>query len=209
MSRWWLSSVAALALVAAPPAFAQAQDDTTKPGAIKPGAMAEITAQTFIAKALESGQQEEALGRLAERKAQSAEVRQLADKLVSDHKAVNEQLRLLARDNGTRAAPRTPSGAAKPDARPASPPAASPGAAPSTSPEYKRLEGLSGSAFDKAWLDVIVQGHETSVELYERASDSLPAGAAKKLATDSLPKIKDHLQQAKSLQQEITEKKAR
>ena len=207
MLRWWLSSVAALALLSAPPAFAQTQNDTTKPGATKPGTQADMTAQMFVSKALESGQKEVALARLAEQKAENAELKQFADKLASDHKAVNEQLQILARDDKTGAAPKAQSDATKPSTGSSSPPsAAAPGAAPSTSPEYTRLQGLSGSEFEKAFLDVIVQGHEKSVELYEDASESLPEGAAKRLAADTLPKIKDHLEQAKSLQQQLTKK---
>lgn len=210
MSRWWLTSIAALALVAAPPAIAQTQNDTTKPGATKPGSEAKLTAQMFVARALESGQKEMAAAQLAVQKAASAELKQFADKLASDHKAVNEQLQILARDDKTGAAPKGQSDSTKPGTGQASPPsAAAPGAAPSASAEMTRLQGLSGSAFDKAFLDMIVQGHEKSVELYEDASETLPEGAAKKLAADTLPKIKDHLQQAKSLQQQITDKKNR
>lgn len=192
MTRW-IVPFAAAAIALTPAAFAE----TGKPDANQ--ADTKLTAASFVQQALQSGEKEAGLAQLAADKSQNTEIKQFAQMIVADHKRVNEQLRLVAhRDVGGDQRPAAPSD---------SPPAVTPGARPSESPEQKRLGQLSGAEFDKAFLDMMVQGHEKSVDLYERAGQSLPAGAAKKLAEDTLPKIKQHLEQAKSLQGQVNEKK--
>lgn len=194
MTKSWITPLAALAaalaVVLAPLAHAQTKTETKS----------DLTAATFAQKALESGEKEAALSKLAGEKASSADIKQFAQMLAQGHTQVNEQLRLIAQ--GDKAMPpktgTTPSSPGQRSDSASPPVGVSPGAAPAQSPEYQKLNGLSGPAFDKAYLDTMIEGHEKSVALYEQASTSLD-GAAKKLATETLPKIKDHLQQAKNL----------
>lgn len=192
----WIAPIAAVAIAFAPAAFAQ-----TTPGDAKPDMNKgdwKYTPQTFTQAALMAGEKEVALSELAATKAQDAKVKEFAQMLASAHKQVNEQLRLVAKD--AMGASRTDPPAA------ASPPAASPGAAPSRPPEHTQLMGMSGTAFDKAYVDMLVASHEQSFELYEYATETLPVGAAKKLAEDTLPKIEEHLEQAKSLKAQMMNK---
>jgi len=194
MTKSWIAPLAALAaalaVVLAPLAHAQLKTETKS----------DLTAATFARKALEAGETEAALSKLAGEKASSTDIKQYAQMLAQGHAQANEQLRLIA--EGDKAAPpKTGTAPSAPGQRSdrASPPAGvSPGAAPALSPEYRTLNGLSGPAFDKVYLEIMIEGHEKSVALYEQASTSLD-GAAKKLASETLPKIKDHLQQAKNL----------
>ena len=191
MRTLWMAPLAALAMLAAP--VAQAETKTTGQ-----------TDASFVQQALMSGQEEVALAKLASEKAESGELKQFAQMLVSDHTAVNEQLALLTQRDGAAPAPRDNTKRGGTDT---APPATSPGAAPS-SPKLDELGKLSGPAFDKRFLAIIVEGHEKSVTLYEKESTSGTNPAAKKLATETLPKIKEHLQQAKSLQAQTMEKKS-
>ena len=194
MPKSWIAPLAlaaALAIVLAPLAHAQLKTD----------AKSDLTAATFAQKALESGEKEAALSKLAGEKGVGADIKQYAQMLAQGHTQLNEQLRLIA--EGDKAMP--PKTGTVPWHRSdgASPPAGvSPGAAPAQSPEYQKLNSLAGPAFDKAYLDAMIEGHQKSVELYDQASRSLD-GAAKKLASEMLPKIKDHLQQAKNLRAQI------
>jgi putative membrane protein len=191
MRPLWIAPIAALIVAFAP--LAQAQTKTEK------------SADTgFVQQALKSGQEEVALAKLAADKAQSSELKQLAQMLVSDHTAVNEQLQLLVQRDGAATTP--PDGSKRGGMESATPPPTAPGAAPS-SPKADELAKLSGSEFDKKFLAMIVEGHEKSVELYSSEAEKGTNPAAKKLATETLPKIKEHLQQAKSLQEQLTEKK--
>ena len=194
MPKSWIAPLAlaaALAITLAPLAHAQLKTD----------AKSDLTAATFAQKALESGEKEAALSKLAGEKGVGADIKQYAQMLAQGHTQLNEQLRLIA--EGDKAMPPKTGTAPWHRSDSASPPAGvSPGAAPAQSPEYQKLNGLAGPAFDKAYLDAMIEGHQKSVELYDQASRSLD-GAAKKLASEMLPKIKDHLQQAKNLRAQI------
>ena len=189
MRTSWIATLAVLVLAAAPAAQAE-------------NAAADKGDAAFVQQALKSGQEEVAIAKLAAEKAQSAEVKQLAQMLVSDHTAVNEQLALLAQRPGAAPAPKDgPRGDA-------SPPPAAPGGAPS-SPKLDELGKLSGAEFDKRFLAIIAEGHEKSVELWNKEAETGANPAAKKLATETLPKIRSHLQQAKSLLQTTEKKQSR
>src|SRR5262245_39360690 len=185
MRTLWIAPIAALVVAFAP--LAQAETKSGK------------TADTsFVQQALKSGQEDVALAKIAAEKAQSGDVKQLAQMLVSDHTQVNEQLQLLAqRDDGAAPAPRD--GSKRSGTESATPPSTAPGAAPSSA-KADELAKLSGAEFDKKFLAMIIEGHVKSVELYSTESEKGANPAAKKLATETLPKIKQHLQQAKSLQ---------
>lgn len=194
----WIAPFAVLVMLAAP----AMQAETKTNGKADAG---------FIQQALKSGQEEVELAKLAADKAQSGALKQLAQMLVSDHSAVNEQLALLAQRDGAAPSPRdgtqSPPGAGRSGTE-TTPPSTAPGAAPS-SPALDELGKLSGVAFDQRFLAIIVEGHEKSVVLYETESKSGANPAAKKLATETLLKIEQHLQQAKSLQRETMERKSR
>lgn len=208
MRTFWIAPVAALAAAAAPLASAETQKPTTPAERQTEGPAQQRTkADTaFIQQALKSGGEEAEIAKLAVEKSQSAEIKQFAQMLVSDHTAVNEQLALLAQRNGAASAPRDGTKRGDTDSM-RLPPTASPGAAPS-SPKAQQLSKLSGAQFDQQFMMMIVDGHEKSVELYTREAEGGTDPAAKKLASETLPKIKEHLQQAKSLQQQLTNKKS-
>lgn len=190
MPRPWIAPLAALLVAAAPLAQAQTKDDPK----------AAATAG-FVQQALKSGEEDVAIAKLAAEKSQNGEIKQFAQILVSDHTAVNEQLALLAKRDGAAPAPKQPG-----QTDSSSPPSGmAPGAAP-TVPKVERLNALSGAAFDKQFLALVIDGHEKAVELYQTESQSGASPATKKLASETLPKIKEHLEQAKSLRQQVKDK---
>ncbi len=196
MKKLWIAPLAALIVAVAPLAQAQTQTQKGTDKAADSG---------FVQQVLKSGEEEVVIATLGAEKAQNSDLKQFAQMLVSDHSALNEQLRLLAQRNGATPAPRDGSRRGGTDS--ASPPSATaPGAAPS-SPKLQQLGQLSGSEFDKKFLEIMIEGHEKSVELYSAEAEKGANPAVKKLATEALPKIKEHLQQAKSLQQQLMEKK--
>ena len=62
-----------------------------------------------------------------------------------------------------------------------------------------QLAKLKGAAFDKAYLDHMVQGHEQAVQLFEKEKKSLPANDLTRWAARTLPVIREHLRLAKEL----------
>lgn len=213
MRTSWITPLAALMVAAVPLAQAQTQKETQPPTQrqTQPQTQGQTQNRTradssFVQQALKSGEEEVVLAKMAAEKSQNGELKEFAQMLVSDHTQLNEQLRLLAQRNGATPAPRDGSKRSGTDS--ASPPSATaPGAAPS-SPKAQELSQLSGSDFDKKFLSMIVEGHEKSVELYANESEKGANPAAKKLASEALPKIKQHLEQAKSLQQQMMDKKS-
>ena len=93
----------------------------------------------FVRRAAEGGMKEVELGKLATDKASSEEVRAFGKQMVADHSKSNAELMALAS---------------------MPPPSAPP------KPE-ENLSGLSGVAFDRAYMAKIVTDHETTVELFE------------------------------------------
>lgn len=186
MTRW-IAPFAAAAIALTPAAFAQNTTPDSGSTALQ------LAPDAFVRQALQSGEKELSLAEMAVSKSKNASVREFARMITDDHRRVNEQLRLALRQ-GT-----GPDRKTTERNQPGSPPGVAPGAAPTDSPEHKKLEGLGGAAFDKAFTEIMVEGHTKSVALYENAAQSLPSGAAKKLAEDTLPKLKQHLEQAKSL----------
>src|SRR6185312_9909376 len=67
----------------------------------------------------------------------------------------------------------------------------------------KRLEGLKGEQFDRAYLQQLVKDHEKAVALFQREADRGKNAELKQFANDTLPTLKDHLQMAKNLYHEV------
>src|SRR5947207_5478275 len=109
MRRIWLCSVPALLtsavlLAQAPPSGGGGQQPSmpsqppSNPSAASPGAGPETAPtgqnfgdQAFVSKALEGGAAEVQLGQLAEQKSQSNDVKQFAQKMVSEHSQMGDK----------------------------------------------------------------------------------------------------------------------
>ena len=91
------------------------------------------------------------LGQLALPKATSPEVKQFAQRMVSDHTEANQELMLLAKSEG-RDLP------SQVDAKHTS--------------ATERLQGMNGSAFDTAYMQSMVQDHEQDVADFQKEAQS-------------------------------------
>jgi putative membrane protein len=122
------------------------------------------------------------LGRLASQKAQDAEVKSFAQMMVADHGKANAELQTVA--------------AKKQVAMPTAP-------APDQQATMSQLQGLSGAAFDKAYVDTMVAAHEKDVALFERQAASDADPDAKAFAAKTLPTLKKHLEAIKGIQSKL------
>jgi putative membrane protein len=127
-------------------------------------------------------------GALAHQKGTNAEVKQFGQTMVNDHGGVNKQAVALAgRLHVT------------PEENPTSRQLTQGG-------EQSRgqLNGLSGAAFDRAYIDHEVEYHQTVLDAIDQ---TLIPGAQnadlKKLLTDTRPAVAAHLQMAKSIQTKL------
>jgi putative membrane protein len=63
----------------------------------------------------------------------------------------------------------------------------------------QRLESLSGTEFERAYVSQMVQDHGKSVQKFEKASQSLQDQELKQFASDTLPKLREHHHMAQQL----------
>lgn len=145
------------------------------PAMADPAMKGPVQAATFYKMALASGTGEADLSRHAVKAAQSSEVRNLAQTLVRDHDALNAKLRAAS---GMKEAQPKPEDKAKADA----------------------VKSQQGAAFDQAYLGHMAEGHAKSIALYQNASTNASDEKARALATQALPKLREHAAMVTKLQ---------
>ncbi len=174
--------------MSAAPAFAQSSTAASQPAPAKAtsGRSAKASKTTakakagsddaFVKKAAEGGLAEVELGNLAKQKAQSDQVKQFADRMVTDHGKANDQLKTLAQNKNIT----LPSDLSAKDKA-----------------LRDRLSKLSGDRFDKAYMQAMVKDHTTDVNEFRHESKSAKDPDVKAFAAQTLPTLEDHLKLAK------------
>lgn len=172
-----LAAFSSLGMVTA--ATAQSSNDSMASGnsASSTGKLAPADKQ-FIKKAAQGGLAEVQLGQLATEKADSPDVKQFGQKMVDDHSKANDQLKQVASTKGVTV----------PDQLNAKDAAIK-----------ARLEKLSGKAFDRAYMQNMVIDHTKDVSEFRTESKNGKDPDVKNFASQTLPTLKDHLKQAKSI----------
>lgn len=202
-----LSSLAAASLVVLP-ALAQGQQQgqgSQQQGQQQqqqgkqraPGQEQKTDAQVeqFITKVAHNGHAEVALAQLALRKSNSDQVKAVAQKLLTDHTAVNQKVMALASERNITI---RSAGDANPPARGGGQPEPLP-LQPEHRATYDRLDKLSGAAFDRAWADYLIKGHQASIDLFTKAATFTDAGV-KAFAEQTLPTLREHLKRLQEIQ---------
>jgi putative membrane protein len=142
----------------------------------KPTAMEKM----FIKKAADGGMTEVELGRLAAEKGGSDEVKDFGNEMVKDHSKINDSLKEVA----TKMNVTVPSEiSAKHHAA------------------VEKMSGLSGAAFDKAYVAAMVTDHEKDIAEFEKADKEVKNADLKKFIEDALPMMKNHLEKIKKFDQ--------
>ena len=70
------------------------------------------------------------------------------------------------------------------------------------------LNEKSGKEFSKEYIDKVVDMHEESVEMYQKASENLKDEALNSFASQMLPDMQRHLNEAKKIQKNLEERPA-
>ena len=133
---------------------------------------------TFVTEAAVGGMAEVELGRMAQTKAQNAEVKRFAQMMIDDHSKANDELKSLA----TRKNFSLPTSL---DAKHQS--------------TMQKLQGMSGAEFDKAYVDNMLEDHEKDVAEFENQSQNNPDADLKAFAAKTLPTLKKHLDTIKGI----------
>ncbi len=137
------------------------------------------TDEAFIQKAAQGGMLEVELGKLAEQKATSSEVKEFGVGMVKDHSTADAELKAIADKKGI-TVPTTLD--AKHQA------------------SLTKFQHLSGKDFDKAYVNTMVTDHEKTASTFRQASTSAKDPEVKNFAGEKLKLIESHLTHIKTIQ---------
>jgi len=139
----------------------------------------EFSDKHFLVKAAEGGMTEVQLGKLAQEKGSSAQVKEFGSHMVMDHSKANDELKGLAQQKGVNVPTQL-------DAH--------------HQAAVDRLSKLSGADFDRAYINDMVKDHEKTAADFERASSSAQDPDVKAFASKTLGVIKGHLADVEKIQ---------
>jgi putative membrane protein len=131
----------------------------------------------FVRKAAEGGMAEVKLGQLAKEKGFNPAVKNFGDRMVRDHSKAGDQLKLIASKKGVTL---RDSMNAKDKAL------------------YDRLSRLSGEAFDKAYMQAMIEDHQQDVSDFRQESQSAKDPDVRQFASTALPTLEEHLRLAQT-----------
>lgn len=164
------------------------QEQPARPGAQAQMSSPDTTAQTselaqederFLENAIQGSYAEIEGSQLALEKTEDTEVKQFAQMMIKDHQKMVDEASALAQEKGV-----TP-----PD-----------GPSVMQTTEITALKALTGGAFDAMYVNRIgVAAHESTVEMFEQASQDVQDPDVQAMITKTLPKLKEHLQMAQAL----------
>ena len=152
----------------------KAGDKAHKEHADKGGPM---TAEKFIQKAQASGQMEVQMGQLAQQQAQNQEVKNLAAALLRDHTQANQKLQQIASAKNVTLDQKERAKHKK---------------------HLDQLKSKSGADFDKEFVRMALQHHKKDIAEFERCQNQLTDQELKSFISETLPKLRQHQQMART-----------
>jgi predicted outer membrane protein len=216
--------VFAIALCMTVACWAQAQTGTSKQGTYSTTNQTPA-ASAFLKKAMEANEAEIEFGRMAQTKAQDQRVKDFANMMVTDHTQMLNRLH----DMGT-----STSSTHHNHKQTSTNGTGGMQLSKADQMTKNRLSKLSGAAFDRAYMETMVQDHRKDVREFEMeagvapgsttsstsdtSSDSQTASrekpgmntsenSAKAFARETLPMLKKHLEEAEMIQREMAQTK--
>jgi putative membrane protein len=136
--------------------------------------------KAFVKKALEGNEAEIQMGQLALQKSNDDQVKQFAQRMVDDHGKMQEQLKPIAQQMGVK----VPDGPSK-----------------GVTKKMDKMKGLSGDAFDQAYIKDMVKDHKKDSSEFKQEAQSTTNPQLKQLATEGGQTIDSHLQQIQQIAQ--------
>ena len=179
-----VTTMAIVAALAAAPAVAQtgqsgqAQPPKARGGSASTQPAAEKSANpdaAFAKEAAIGGMAEVELGNIAKERASSSDVKQFADRMVTDHSKANDELKQWAQQKSVTLPTEL-------DAK--------------HKATRDRLGKLSGDQFDKAYMQDMLTDHQHDVAAFKRESTSGKDADLKAWAGKTLPTLQEHLKLA-------------
>lgn len=137
----------------------------------------------FVIEAGTGGLAEVEMGKLALRKGQSQQVKEFGKRLVADHERVGRDLARVAKKYGIDAPNWLEDEHRK---------------------HLEMLEAKKGSAFDDAFAQHMVEGHQKMIAKFKAEAEQGQAQGLREFATSTLPALQEHLRIATELTQPRT-----
>ena len=134
--------------------------------------------QQFVDEAALAGMAEVELSKVAMEKVKDPKVREFAQMMIDQHTKVNEDLKALATQMGA-TVPKEMSQSAK--------------------QKKQELQKLDGKKATDKYVDIMVDDHEKAVDLFRQESERAEDPKLQQFASDTLPKLQEHLDRAKAL----------
>jgi putative membrane protein len=132
----------------------------------------------WIRQAIRSNFTEVGLGRLADSRAESEQVKDFAERMVSDHNDMNERWADLAKDHDMKVGIEFGT-----DGQQA----------------IDRLEDLDDAEFDRAYMTEMIRRHEQDLAAFERMATSARSSEVRELANSGAASIREHLALARQV----------
>lgn len=169
--------------LAAPLARAQQSYDTSN--AAQRGSLSDKDYR-FVEKAARGGMEEVEMGQLASQKGVNASVRSFGERMVTDHNAVNNELKQLVSTKGA--------------------------TLPTQMSHHERstmddLQKASGADFDKTYAKTMVKDHKKDVKEFESMARDAKDPELKALAQKTLPTLQEHLRLAQQMEEAVKNEK--
>lgn len=154
-----------------------------------PSARADLSSKDkkFVEKAAAGGTMEVTVGKLAAEKATMDDVKKFGQQMVDDHSKANKELKEFAQSKDAAKDLQDGEDKGTKEAQNAS----------------VKLSKNNGAAFDKAYIDDMVEDHEKDVKEFDDASKNCEDADLKAWAAKTLPTLQMHLQMAKDLQEKL------
>jgi len=139
----------------------------------------------FVEKAASWGLMEVQLGKLAQEKGNSQDVKNFGEIMIREHSKANDEFKNIAQQNNIMV----------------------PAAMLDEHLEHiGELDKLSGSEFDKAYMKMMVEDHKEDVELFREAADSHENEEIRSWAEETLKTLKEHYQLAQEINNKLRTK---
>lgn len=139
-------------------------------------------AQSFLKEAAQGGMMEVTLGQMAADKAQNEAVKNFGQRMVKDHGQANEELKNLAKSEGVTI----------------------PSDMGSEGKELQqRLQKLSGSEFDQAYMQEMLKDHKKDIEAFNQQAQNGNDPEVKNWAVKTLPTLREHYQLGQAAAEKI------
>ncbi|MEG4529032.1 DUF4142 domain-containing protein [Microcoleus sp. D2_18a_D3] len=129
--------------------------------------------RNFVMQAGQLGMLEVQLGRLAVQRGSSASVKQYGQEMVEEHTQANQELMQVAMQKGVKLPTEMSS---------------------QNKALMDRLSGLSGTSFDRAYKQAMIDSHNQAIALFQAQSQQGQDPELKAWATQKLPNLQAHLQ---------------